>query len=772
MNAQGYRWLGVERESHVVEKEMTVTPDESDPLTAIDESKIQRLLTALQTPIMSELRNRILAPPPPRHPNVRPPSPNSQPRSTYLNLPPPPVHPAHPPLPPRPPPNPQPDARLDYFSPEPIPSQVASPVDVLHTPRIQRLSPPVLPNRPSNLRSFSENVVASTSGVDVKPVGIPAPPPKHTSISPELPPPVSRTSSFNSITGSQTTPPPAHHTRKARSLTSDSAYEATLSEKELRDLYDDEEIDRFLHLFSAHVNEVKLNDGGHSTVKVEFSAATDGIVVEDNDDKDWLSLNEVGENLGLPHDGHQPQTISEQIAQKSIVPHLPKTTKTIPPFTVNRLLLMMQRLYLALEPGYQFFVDNLISLALWEDKNRSLRFCLGYWVLWANNLLLPSPIFYLLYVLLYRRMHPYPSLAQLREHRGQIDKASEFGEELQARLTAATPFGVLDAWKTLKVYNKNRVRKAKEKIKQSDDAASVMSAETVITDNDILVVDDSVEKTHEQDVKALGLEALCELADGLERLKNLFLWRKSSVSYSFSIALGVMGFATLTLPAQWLTKIVYFVLGFSFWHVPPILVALPAGDHRRLLMLTHNVPTDADYAMELIAQRVARGQEIKPLNRKRKHTKKFDADDSPDILSRDPDEDDKPKGFLKHSVSVLKTVADTGYQAIGGQRFIHNNFAPAAVRDAGPQDSSRFPGVITVSIGKFYFTPLLSGPKLEVPAEDIVGIKKATPKGISIRVKDASQEGGERKEKFLLVYERDELFGRLVGAGGKKWMRI
>lgn len=56
--------------------------------------------------------------------------------------------------------------------------------------------------------------------------------------------------------------------------------------------------------------------------------------------------------------------------------------------------------------------------------------------------------------------------------------------------------------------------------------------------------------------------------------------------------------------------------------------------------------------------------------------------------------------------------------------------------------------------------------------EDIVGIKKATPKGISIVVKDTSQEGGERKEKFLLVYERDELFGRMVGMGGKKWMRV
>lgn len=56
--------------------------------------------------------------------------------------------------------------------------------------------------------------------------------------------------------------------------------------------------------------------------------------------------------------------------------------------------------------------------------------------------------------------------------------------------------------------------------------------------------------------------------------------------------------------------------------------------------------------------------------------------------------------------------------------------------------------------------------------EDIVGIKKAIPKGISVTVKDASQEDGERKERFLLVYERDELFGRLVGMGGSKWTRV
>lgn len=77
-----------------------------------------------------------------------------------------------------------------------------------------------------------------------------------------------------------------------------------------------------------------------------------------------------------------------------------------------------------------------------------------------------------------------------------------------------------------------------------------------------------------------------------------------------------------------------------------------------------------------------------------------------------------------------------------------------------------------MSTEKFYFTPLLTGSKLEIPVEDIVGLKKSFPKGVSIRVKDASREDGERKENFALVYERDELFGRLVGIGGKKWTKI
>lgn len=288
---------------------------------------------------MSELRNRTLVPPPPRHPGARPPSPHTQPRSNTLNVPPPPVHPSHPSLPPRPPPSPQQDARLEYFSSESVPSQAAT-FGVPRTPPVQIAPPPVPANRPGNPRSTSGGSAISVSSVDVKSIESPVLPPKHPGVPPEFPPPISRTNSLSSITGPSAIPPPVHHARQDRSLTLDSAHEATLSEQELRDLYDDEEIDRFIRLFSAvgcstvyywltgsscpqYVKEVKLDDGGQSTAKPEFTATVDSIVLEDaedNDDKDWVSLNDAGQSLGLPHDSGQPQTICEQIAQVSTTP--------------------------------------------------------------------------------------------------------------------------------------------------------------------------------------------------------------------------------------------------------------------------------------------------------------------------------------------------------------------------------------------------------------------------------------------------------------------
>ena len=53
----------------------------------------------------------------------------------------------------------------------------------------------------------------------------------------------------------------------------------------------------------------------------------------------------------------------------------------------------MQRLCLALEPGFQFIVENLVTLALWEDKNWSLVLCLVRAIVSRNiNVLISIPV--------------------------------------------------------------------------------------------------------------------------------------------------------------------------------------------------------------------------------------------------------------------------------------------------------------------------------------------------------------------------------------------
>jgi hypothetical protein len=60
--------------------------------------------------------------------------------------------------------------------------------------------------------------------------------------------------------------------------------------------------------------------------------------------------------------------------------------------------------------------------------------------------------------------------------------------------------------------------------------------------------------------------------------------------------------------------------------------------------------------------------------------------------------------------------------------------------------------------------------KVIVPLEEITGIKKGFSKAISLQLKD--DEYGRRVERFMWVYERDDLFARLVGLGGRKWMTV
>jgi hypothetical protein len=68
-----------------------------------------------------------------------------------------------------------------------------------------------------------------------------------------------------------------------------------------------------------------------------------------------------------------------------------------------------------------------------------------------------------------------------------------------------------------------------------------------------------------------------------------------------------------------------------------------------------------------------------------------------------------------------------------------------------------------------------TNPKFVIQLNDIRGVKKAgLLKGLYIRSVE-TPDGGERREredKYLWVGARDELFARLVGSEGRRWLKV
>ena len=84
------------------------------------------------------------------------------------------------------------------------------------------------------------------------------------------------------------------------------------------------------------------------------------------------------------------------------------------------------------------------------------------------------------------------------------------------------------------------------------------------------------------------------------------------------------------------------------------------------------------------------------------------------------------------------------------------------------------PGLITVTAATFLFTPLTSpNAKFTIPLSNLRGVKKAGfIKGLSLRWTESNGDGKlEKEEKFMWVGGRDELFARLLGTDGRRWLR-
>jgi hypothetical protein len=221
--------------------------------------------------------------------------------------------------------------------------------------------------------------------------------------------------------------------------------------------------------------------------------------------------------------------------------------------------------------------------------------------------------------------------------------------------------------------------------------------------------------------------------------------------------------------------------------------------------------------MELIARRIASGQEIKPLRRNRRPAAtspslRGDPFESNKAVDEDNGPDQKTKKKFKKGVGIVTALASEGAKMVGGEqaslielnyyfltkyslKFLHKAFTPddakggfgetrskgdlvlysfrnlsSPVCTAYPCQYRKALGAITLTSTTLFFTNLMSSSaKVVIPLDQITGIKKGFSKAISIQLPG---DGTPNIERFLWVYERDDLFARLVGTGGRKWLKV
>ncbi|KAG2366518.1 hypothetical protein BDR07DRAFT_1395739 [Suillus spraguei] len=535
--------------------------------------------------------------------------------------------------------------------------------------------------------------------------------------------------------------------------------EQDMSEACLRRLYDEEEIERYLLFFSAYVTEVRLpGKPPSSSLHLPQSSKPPPLPPRPFARR----TSEQAEPPTLLPPATPPRSVdpswSEQIAINYVLPALPPMPHPPPNFALKRLGLASQRFFLAVVPPYQTFFLSMANLALWKDPRRSGLCCAAFWGLWLYDLLLPALMFRVLWEMLSRKLLPYPTLESLQMRRKDSERAREFGDEIHERLSAPSmgPKDIYQLFKSHKSAAKNKVKSL------AKDAGALQTSLTGDSGEDeaTTVLDDDTQE--EQDIKRELLHLLNIVADIHERIKNF--WDYFGMRLTPSKILAVVTCCTLIIPAHYLAKLTYGGCGILFWHISPVLAALPPGALARLPNPLTDAPTDADYAIEIITQRIARGEEIKP---PRKHRS-----------SSAPDDGVNWKKWASR-VAHGKSLLSEGKQRLASGQVNTVGLTLATLRDEEthtyPAHHTSAPGIITLTVTTVYFTTLVSQQaKIIIPRENLCGVKKTgLMKGLLISWVDG-EEGNEKEieEKFHWVGNRDELFARLLGPDGARWMRI
>lgn len=555
---------------------------------------------------------------------------------------------------------------------------------------------------------------------------------------------------------------------------------------QLREIYENEEIERFLRLFSTYVNEVKAPEAVEKPSRTFMSS---DIPEDERGPMDPEST--AGPRKSTPdHYG----SLSEEVAYRFLLPLLPPPKNPPQEFTLNRFKLASQRVYLAVVPYYIPFVVKLYHLAKWEDKNQSTICCAGFWVLWWLELLPAAFFFSLIFILFKHRFLPYPSRSQLRKHREEISHADKFSEQAFQRLSSPSVFGVGDVWRYGRLFmfppkEKQRI----VKVKAHPQVQTYLNGEDT---SEQTILEDTGDCDEIQEIKRLGLFLMNEIADFHERLKNVFIWRNPSSSWLYLSLILLLLLGSLLIPARFVLKGISGALGFLFWHVVPVILALSPGERLRLPPPMLNVPTDTEYAMELISQRVAAGLEISPTRLAKGKPVSLEPppvySSSSSMVGNHIDATVRPAGVMPGRAKGMEKALSSGKSLLqGGIQFIKMQTGqpeddtpsfkslvnPSATTYTYPAQHSSAPGLITLTPTTFYFSPVTSTrSRLTISLQDIKGVKKAgVLKGLEITWSAPNMDSHkiDKLEKFRWINNRDELFARMISANsGMKWIKV
>ncbi|KZO96194.1 hypothetical protein CALVIDRAFT_537386 [Calocera viscosa TUFC12733] len=312
------------------------------------------------------------------------------------------------------------------------------------------------------------------------------------------------------------------------------------------------------------------------------------------------------------------------------------------------------------------------------------------------------------------------------------------------------------------------------------------------------------ERKREEDWRKGVMVALGEIADLHERIKNMFLWRNPPASRVYTAVIFGLFLFTFLTPARYIAKLIYFLIGFVFFFLIPLIRAMPAKEAARVPPSFSDVPTDAQYAYGLIRERAARGESLVPVSRDGRGKSK-----DPDTLSlsslntavspKSPSAPSLATGLERQPPDWEKllqrgfTFAEDSRRLLRGEPISSVSVAEGV--SSFPAQHAGGVGTLCISDSELWFTPL-SGKEVRMALGEIAGVKKTGAMGLGggkwggmevlLRPRERASEeeaevgkegekgkgkGGERVHKFPFVGKRNEAFALLVAWSGQNWLR-